>query len=748
MRAALPLLFLLAAVAGAQSTQEPARLSVGGDWAELSAKHQSVEGKLYIADGDVEIRLEARGLRLRADRVEFNDETKEALARGNVQFDYNNQHLSAAEARYNFRTGQGTFLNVRGAVRIERQPNPTVLLSQNPVSFVAEKVERVSENVYKITGARLTVCNPEHPNWEFYSPHATLTLDKSVALINTNFRLFRIPLVYLPYATAPANRKMRQSGFLLPVLGTSNTKGFVIGDSYYWAPADWTDLTAGAQYLSKRGWSQSAELRARPWDDVRLGATYFGVEDRGLPTGPNGQRVPQGGHESSVALDALLPGGWRAVADLHQLTSLTFRLAFAETFGEAVNSEVRNSAFLTNNFHGFSLNFSALNYKNFLSAQPETAVVLRSAPEVRFGSVDLAPWKRLPLYLGIDAYVGGVHRGDTNLSSPSFVGRSEIAPRVTIPLRWGPWLGVTPTFTLRTTQYTSSVLAGSVVSDSVRRTTAELDLDLRPPSLARIWQRANSKWKHTIEPEIHYRYVTGVSDFGRFLRIDQGDTLTDTNEIEYGITQRLFRRSGEAQADELVSWRVSQKYYFDPTFGGALLPGQRNVFPAVDSLTGFAFADQPRRFSPVISDVKITPGGRYDAEFRLDIDPVRGRLTLIGTGVKVHPYSQFFVTLAQFSVNADPVLQPPSNQVRAQVGYGELNRKGWNAAFGTSYDFRQEALQNQLIQVSYNGSCCGIAFEYRRLSLGNVRNENQFRVALIIANIGTFGNLRRQEKIY
>jgi len=57
-------------------------------------------------------------------------------------------------------------------------------------------------------------------------------------------------------------------------------------------------------------------------------------------------------------------------------------------------------------------------------------------------------------------------------------------------------------------------------------------------------------------------------------------------------------------------------------------------------------------------------------------------------------------------------------------------------------------VQNQLAQVSYNGSCCGIAFEYRRLALGTIRTENQFRLALIIANIGTFGNLRRQEKIF
>ena len=70
------------------------------------------------------------------------------------------------------------------------------------------------------------------------------------------------------------------------------------------------------------------------------------------------------------------------------------------------------------------------------------------------------------------------------------------------------------------------------------------------------------------------------------------------------------------------------------------------------------------------------------------------------------------------------------------------------AGNGFSYDVRQRLLQNQLIQVSYNGTCCGIALEFRRLALGPVRTENQFRLALIIANIGTFGNVRRQEKIF
>ena len=60
------------------------------------------------------------------------------------------------------------------------------------------------------------------------------------------------------------------------------------------------------------------------------------------------------------------------------------------------------------------------------------------------------------------------------------------------------------------------------------------------------------------------------------------------------------------------------------------MPGTRNVFQALDSITPFAFADEPRRFSPINSDLLITPGGKYDAEVRLDFDTVRHRVSTAG----------------------------------------------------------------------------------------------------------------------
>jgi LPS-assembly protein len=727
-------------------------LTRGGE-VTLQADQQRLAGKVYYADGNVDVVYE--NARLRADHIEYNTETQEISARGHVQLDYKNQHVEAADASYNLRTGQGAFHEVRGTFTVQRKPSATLLVSPNPIYFEAKEAERVSETEYRVRGAWLTVCNPDHPTWKFYAPSATVRLRKSAYLENGNFRVFSVPVLYLPFATMPAEKR-RDSGFLVPEIGRTSQKGNVLGEAVYWAPLDWLDATVGGGYYSARGWSQRGEFRMKPWENTSLDATYFGVMDRGLAQ-PGGAVLKQGGHEAKLLVTSDLPHGWRGVADLDQLTSLTFRLAWSSSFTQAVNSEVRNNAFLTKNFGGYSLDFAALSYRNYLSATPQTSMVLRTAPEARFSSVDQQFFGRLPVYFSFDAFTGAVSRQDnvTPFSTPNYVERSELAPSVTLPLHFGDWLDAAPSFTFRSTKYGGQVVNGAFLNETFSRNTEEFRLDVRLPAIERVFVDGATKWKHVIEPSFTYQYVNGVNDFGRFVRFDEDETLTDTNEIEYGVTQRLYRRTPDG-SEEFLSWMLAQKYFFDPTFGGALVPGQPNVFKTLDELTPFAFADEPRNFSPIVSDLRIEPGRRYDTEFIVNYDPKRNRTTAIGTLLKLKPYKASFITLAHFSVLNLPVNPPSppqnfrqrSNQVRTLFGYGDMNRRGWNIEFGASYDFSQAVFQNQIAELTYNGSCCGIGFEYRRFSFGNIRNENQYSVVIRIANLGSMGNLRRQEKIF
>ena len=736
------LLVLYAALAASPAAKAQIRAPQipSGGIAEITASGpQRREGAVYIADQDVDIHY--AGMRLQADHVEYNTDTSDAAARGHVIFDYENQHLEGDEANLNVGTGRGTFFKVRGMVRLERRANPLLLVSQNPLYFEAEEVDRLSEDVYDVRHAWFTICEPQSPTWQFYAPRAKVTLQKTVALINSNFRLYRVPLFWTPYATVPAGDHIRQSGFLIPVLGDSNSKGFIIGDAFYWAPYTWMDATTGFEYFSQRGPAQRVLFRARPFENTVIRYSYFGVEDR----------ENQGGYEQQLEIQSLWKRGWRFVTDLNQLSSLTFRLAFAGTYGEAINSEIRSAVFLTDNFHGFSFNAVSLNDKSFLEINPENTVVLRNAPEVNFNSVEQAPLKQLPVYLSFTSFVGAVYRDDEFISTPGFVPRMEFAPKVTIPIHFGNWLGITSSATFRTTYYGDSLdSSGNVSGQSVTRNTGEFAIEFRPPTLERYFDRPGTRhrYKHTIEPVLTYRYVTGVNNFADFIRFDSNATLTNTSELQYGINQHLYVKSGDDQPVDFLSWQLVQKHYFDPTFGGALVTGQRNVFQALDSITPFAFASTPRNWSPIVSDVKLTPGGRYDAESIIEYDNQLGKVTTIGTLLKVKPYSQFYATIADFHLQGDPVAQPNSHQIRGIIGYGDLVRKGFNMSVGVSYDILTNTLLNQFVQATYNGGCCGLSVEYGRFNLATVRTENQFRVAFTLANIGTFGNLRRQEKIF
>ena len=743
---AVPLLGLFLSIPNYGQQSPPARKS--GEMAEITANGpQRKEGELYIADNDVDVHY--HGMRLQADHVEYNNDTNLAVARGHVVYDYQNEHLEADEAQLNVGTNQGTFQNVRGSIHLDRHPNPLLLVSENPLYFQAAQVDRLSEDLYLVHHGWFTVCDPRSPTWQFYAPEAKVTLEKTVALVNANFRVYRVPLFWLPYATAPAGDHIRQSGFLLPILGNSNSKGFTVGDAFYWAPKPWMDATVGFEYFSRRGPGQRAALRMKPFENTSIRYTYFGVEDRGVP----GVTPPekQGGYTQQLEVQSLWNHGWRFVTDLNQLSSLTFQLAFAGTYAEAINSEIRSSVFLTNNFRGFSFNIASLNDRGFLELVPANSVVLRSAPEASFSSVEQAPWRGLPVYFSFSSFAGTVHRDDEFIDTPNFVGRTEFAPKVTIPLHFGNWLGVTTSATFRSTYYGDSFNAMDEVSGTgIARNTGEFEVDLRPPTLERFFERPLTKrrYKHTIEPLITYRYVTGVNDFANFIRFDSNATITDTNQFEYGVTQRLYLKQGDDQPIDFLSWKLVQDHYFDPTFGGALVTGQRNVFEALDSITPFAFAATPRNWSPIISDVTLTPGGRYDAESIIEYDTQLKKVTTIGTILKVKPYREFYATVADFRLQGNPIVQPPSHQIRGIIGYGDLVRKGFNLSAGVSYDLLTNTLLNQFVQVSYNGSCCGLSVEYGRFNLATVRSENQFRVGLILANIGTFGNLRRQEKIF
>jgi LPS-assembly protein len=89
------------------------------------------------------------------------------------------------------------------------------------------------------------------------------------------------------------------------------------------------------------------------------------------------------------------------------------------------------------------------------------------------------------------------------------------------------------------------------------------------------------------------------------------------------LRQRARTKSGPA--GNVLSWELAQKYFMNTNFGGALVPGQRNVFDTTVDFTGIAFLTEPRLFSPIISRLRIA-SGNADFQWSVDYDPVLHQL--------------------------------------------------------------------------------------------------------------------------
>ena len=88
------------------------------------------------------------------------------------------------------------------------------------------------------------------------------------------------------------------------------------------------------------------------------------------------------------------------------------------------------------------------------------------------------------------------------------------------------------------------VAVGSAISDPINRNVFAGSMEVRPPTISKIFDRKLFGYvmKHTVEPRVVYRYQSGIENFGQILRFDQRDILADTNAVEYGVVNRMFAK--------------------------------------------------------------------------------------------------------------------------------------------------------------------------------------------------------------
>jgi LPS-assembly protein len=864
----------------------------------LESDTQSKHGDIYLLAGDVVITYGDHVLR--ADTATYDADSGEATVQGHVRLTGgdNDEYIKATHGTYNVRESSGTFYDVNGSIGLGNTSRRPGYQSTNPFLFSGRKVVETSPEHYDVYDGAVTSCLLPRPDWQLFSEHFQLNGDKAKAS-NSVFHLLGIPLLPLPYVTQPTNTN-RQSGILIPALGYSSasqntgSKGLTVGEQGYLTLGRSADLTVGMLYYSLRGFSENGTVRYRGPGDDFFTAHFSALQDRGFDTPTvNAQNQPitlyvnQGGQDITSAFRWKLSPTTRFVGDGEYLSSYVYREVFTENFNQAVSSDITSTVYLMNQKDGYSTDFRLDRYQGLkvvpILTRPGEEVKVFHAPSIDF-SADDHHIPGTPLLWSLNASAAGLKRVQPNFVTSGIIERLDFRPEISLPLHFDGW-NIFASAAARESFYSRSrrtpysrnpanpypANATPIeITDPANRADAEITVDIRPPVLERTFEvPANWQWllgkevRHTLEPEITYRDVAGVNNFLSILRFDDVDLASDTNELDYSMTQRLFfrprpvhmqaikprpgcsvkpasqsattqtaipREKTEEPSDdnpetganpvdpvqqptndangipnasatapdqptrthahhadpcapsttpalppqqEWFSWKIEQKYFFDTTFGNAVINTGRNIFDTTLNLSGIAFLTEPRNISPIISRLRFRTSGHTDFEWDLDYDTGAKKINSSNVFLDLHE-GRYFGALSYALLNAPgrfytEVVNPTTNsatgltssaisnfsQMRLLSGYGTPNKPGISAAAGAGIDLNAGSgqdtagpLQYLTIQASYNWNCCGLSVEYRKYDLGAIRNEGVETFNFTLANIGSAGNLRRNQSLF
>lgn len=760
----------------------------GGDELVVYSNRETITGeegkRVIVRSGNVDVRY---GIyRMQADKITIYEAEGRMIAEGSVVFDErNSQRITGTSGEFNYKTKLGFFIDSTG---FTNQTNDGTVLY-----FTADRVERVAENEFVVINGKFTACEDNVPKWSFTAGKAVIKPNDKVKLTNAQFRIKDIPILPLPYASIPIKQRDRASGFLTPSFGFSANKGFRLSTAYYQTLGRSADVTFRSDLYASRGIGYGADVRTRFNSRSYLDFGFYAVKDRIFGEKKSAENPDQGGTLFYADGVQYLPNGYTAVADVRITSNLDFRQVFSDGIQQIISPIEVSQFYLNKSWGSYTGNFRA---RSEVISIPNIRIKTRNLPsfELEKRPSEIPFLKNV--YFSFKTSFEGVSRREevingnnlsvfesfTPVATTAFVQRIDAHPQVTVPLNF-KYFSLTATGGGRVTFYSDSFNdMRRVVGQSVTRKYGEFELDFRPVALARNFYRPNGslRFRHTIEPYLTYRLIQGVDNFNKIIRFDYEDTATDTNEIEYGITNRFFtRRYTEAvteeaqkllqksptdgknslsiQPYEIFTLTVRGKYFFDKTFGGALTPGRRNQIEPITALSFYTFGGVPRRFSPVNIDATYRPQKTIFVNTRMDIDNFNGNLRDISATIGYDKpllkiFQTFYYTRA---ITLVPSLQKFSNQFGKEPG--TLRGSQWSPSVfvgnrdhgfygGTSlfFDFenrrgvRESPLISTLATLGYAYDCCSVTLQYSTFNVG-VRRENRFVFSFKLNGIGTFG---------
>ena len=239
---------------GSEGLQENLPVSVR-DSLPTFVRSQSMVNKnktLSVFEGDVELRR--HDLVIKADQVEFDQQSNDVKATGHVRINRNGDRFTGPVLKLNAQTSEGYF------------EQPTFDLLKNGANGDAKRMDFIDRDNMVATDGRYSTCERVPgskwlPDWFIRASTIELDTYEDVGTAKGGVLEFKgVPILAAPYLTFPLSGK-RKSGLLPPTVNIDSTSGLEVSTPYYVNIAPNFDATVTPTVMSKRGLDLAGELR-------------------------------------------------------------------------------------------------------------------------------------------------------------------------------------------------------------------------------------------------------------------------------------------------------------------------------------------------------------------------------------------------------------------------------------------------------------------------------------------------------
>jgi LPS-assembly protein len=649
-----------------------------------------VEGNAVLRRGDMVIK---------ADRLEYDQSTDLAKARGNVLVNRAGNVYEGPLLELQLDTFEGFF------------NEPRYYFFKNEANGKADRVDFIDDKRAVIHNATYTTCRrlpgPSWmPDWILRANSISLDNDEDVGTAKGALLSFKgVPLLPIPYLSFPLSDK-RKSGWMPPTLGLDNVNGAEVSVPYYWNIAPNRDATFTPTVMSKRGVNLGSEFRYlevgytgklrldyMPVDQLRdsqrwgLGYVHQGTLNNSLTS-----RLTDGGMALNVNLNRVSDDNyWRDFS--RNSSSLTQRLLPSDASLSWANGY-------------FSSTLRTLKWQTL---QDVTAPII-------------PPYDRLPqlatryLRSDVNGFDYSVDADYTQFQSDRTRTLQPNAKRVFSLLQVSqPWIApggfITPKLQLHAAnyQFDAPLPANGATTASRVVPTFSLDSGLVFERDASYFGRS---FRQTLEPRAFYvntpyrdqsmlpNYDSGANDFN-FASIWTenafvgNDRISDSNLLTLGVTTRLLDPATGAEAGR---FGLAQRLRFKDQ--NVTLPG------------GAPVAD---RLSDVLLGASVNWDPKWAFDSTVQFNPKTEQSVRATVGARYNPGNYRTVTAAYryqrgISEQLDVGWQWPLNDLwgeRGQdLGAGRGEGEGrWYSVGRLNYSLNERKLVDAILGFEYDAGC-------------------------------------------